>query len=75
MPNHSEYIQQNGPEKSDPRVMVQSEDPPDRILLETKIVKGEEFQKQQGILDRRMILTARANDVSHRNTHSMDRAG
>lgn len=40
---------------------MQSEDQPGRILLETKIVKGDEFQKQQGILDQRMIPTFHTN--------------
>ncbi|TEY41049.1 hypothetical protein BOTCAL_0405g00070 [Botryotinia calthae] len=57
----ADFMVDNGPEKSDPRVMVQSEDQPGRILLETKIVKGDEFQKQQGILDQRMIATFHAN--------------
>ncbi|KAK0665879.1 component of IIS longevity pathway SMK-1-domain-containing protein [Cercophora samala] len=34
----------------EPRVVVQSEDQPDRLLLETKIVKEDGFQKQQGIV-------------------------
>ncbi|KAG4027093.1 hypothetical protein MFRU_033g00630 [Monilinia fructicola] len=46
----ADFMVENGSEKSDPRVMVQSEDQPDRILLETKIVKGDEFQKQQETL-------------------------
>lgn len=36
---------------------MQSEDQPDRILLETKIVKGDEFQKQQGTWDQRIMST------------------
>lgn len=32
----------------DPRVIVESEDHPDRLLLETKICKEDGFQKQQG---------------------------
>ncbi|KAK4193870.1 component of IIS longevity pathway SMK-1-domain-containing protein [Podospora australis] len=34
----------------EPRVIVQSEDQPDRLLLETKIVKDDGFQKQQDTL-------------------------
>lgn len=32
----------------DPRVIVESEDEPERLLLETKIQKEDGFQKQQG---------------------------
>ncbi|GJN69599.1 platinum sensitivity protein [Purpureocillium lilacinum] len=34
--------------RKDPRVIVESEDQPERILLETKILKEDGFQKQQG---------------------------
>lgn len=34
----------------EPRVIVQSEDQPDRLLLETKIIKDDGFQKQQDTL-------------------------
>ncbi|KAK3339382.1 component of IIS longevity pathway SMK-1-domain-containing protein [Neurospora tetraspora] len=39
-------VQENQPKE--PRVIVESEDHPDRLLLETKIVKDDGFQKQQG---------------------------
>ncbi|KAK5421691.1 Platinum sensitivity protein [Exophiala xenobiotica] len=32
----------------EPRIYVESEDQPDRMLLETKIVKDDGYQKQQG---------------------------
>ncbi|KAF4994438.1 hypothetical protein FGRMN_5768 [Fusarium graminum] len=35
--------------RKDPRVVVESEDHPDRLLLETKIQKEDGFQKQQGM--------------------------
>jgi protein phosphatase 4 regulatory subunit 3 len=35
--------------RKDPRVIVESEDHPERLLLETKIQKEDGFQKQQGI--------------------------
>ncbi|PSS12340.1 hypothetical protein M430DRAFT_107331 [Amorphotheca resinae ATCC 22711] len=35
--------------QEEPRVLVQSEDHPDRMLLETRICKEDGFQKQQGI--------------------------
>ncbi|EGZ72573.1 hypothetical protein NEUTE2DRAFT_75952 [Neurospora tetrasperma FGSC 2509] len=41
-------VQENQPKE--PRVIVESEDHPDRLLLETKIVKDDGFQKQQGAL-------------------------
>ncbi|CAH0048613.1 unnamed protein product [Clonostachys solani] len=34
--------------RKDPRVIVESEDQPERLLLETKIQKEDGFQKQQG---------------------------
>jgi protein phosphatase-4 regulatory subunit 3 len=34
--------------RRDPRVIVESEDHPDRLLLETKIQKEDSFQQQQG---------------------------
>ncbi|ESZ90201.1 hypothetical protein SBOR_9410 [Sclerotinia borealis F-4128] len=46
----ADFMVDNGPEKSDPRVIVQSEDQPGCILLETKIVKADEFLKQQETL-------------------------
>ncbi|KAF7856290.1 hypothetical protein EAF04_009818 [Stromatinia cepivora] len=46
----ADFMVDNGPEKSDPTVMVQSEDEPGRILLDTKIVKADGFQKQQETL-------------------------
>jgi hypothetical protein len=33
----------------DPRVVVESEENPERLLLETKICKEDGFQKQQGM--------------------------
>lgn len=34
--------------RKDPRVIVESEDQPERLLLETRIHKEDGFQKQQG---------------------------
>jgi protein phosphatase-4 regulatory subunit 3 len=39
-------VEENQPKE--PRVIVESEDQPGRRLLETKIVKDDGFQKQQG---------------------------
>ncbi|KAJ4416445.1 Platinum sensitivity protein [Neurospora sp. IMI 360204] len=41
-------VQENQPKE--PRVLVESEDHPDRLLLETRIVKDDGFQKQQDTL-------------------------
>ncbi|EDN98233.1 hypothetical protein SS1G_13090 [Sclerotinia sclerotiorum 1980 UF-70] len=60
----ADFMVDNGSEKSDPTVMVQSEDQPGRILLDTKIVKADGFQKQQGILDQRMVTTFHTNGSS-----------
>lgn len=34
--------------QDEPRIYVESEDQPDRMLLETRIVKDDGYQKQQG---------------------------
>jgi hypothetical protein len=49
--------QNNVTRQEEPRVMVQSEDEPDRMLLETKICKEDGFQKQQGICLRCIQIT------------------
>jgi protein phosphatase-4 regulatory subunit 3 len=41
----------------EPRVVVESEDQPNRRLLETKIVKDDGFQKQQGMFDPLQLAT------------------
>jgi hypothetical protein len=35
-------------QQDEPRIYVESEDQPERMLLETKIVKDDGYQKQQG---------------------------
>jgi hypothetical protein len=42
--------------QEEPRVLVQSEDEPDKILLETRICKEDSFQKQQGTEDWQALL-------------------
>ena len=34
--------------QDEPRIFVESEDEPDRVLLETKISRDDSYQKQQG---------------------------
>jgi hypothetical protein len=34
--------------QDEPRIHVESEDQPDRVLLETKIARDDGYQKQQG---------------------------
>lgn len=41
-------VTQGDGEREDPRIVVQSEEAPDRLLLETRICKEDGFQKQQG---------------------------
>ena len=41
---------QNEDGRRDPRVIVESEEQPERLLLETRIIKDDAFQKQQGAL-------------------------
>ena len=38
----------SGKTQDEPRIYVESEDQPDRMLLETRIVKDDGYQKQQG---------------------------
>lgn len=42
-------------QQKDPRLIVESEDQPNRRLLETRIIKDEAFQKQQGMLLPRLL--------------------
>lgn len=37
--------------QKEPRVVVESEDQPERVLLETRICKEDGFHKQQGMSD------------------------
>lgn len=41
-------VQNEANRQEEPRMLVQSEDEPDKILLETRICKEDSFQKQQG---------------------------
>lgn len=47
-------------EQREPRVTVESEDPPHRILLETRVAKGDSFHKQQETL---IVWTEPSNGV------------
>lgn len=46
--NPSCHLSQTEEGRKDPRVLVESEEHPERLLLETKIQKEDGFQKQQG---------------------------
>lgn len=41
-------VQNESNRQDEPRIIVHSEDDPDRILLETRICREDGFQKQQG---------------------------
>lgn len=41
--------QNHATREEEPRVIVHSEDSPERVLLETRICKEDGFQKQQGM--------------------------
>lgn len=41
-------VQNESTRQEEPRVLVHSEDDPERMLLETRICKEDGFQKQQG---------------------------
>ncbi|KAM3084205.1 Platinum sensitivity protein [Clarireedia jacksonii] len=43
----AEFLIDDGATKEGPRVLVESEDKPEELLLDTQIVKGDSFQKQQ----------------------------
>lgn len=42
----------------EPRVLVESEEQPDRLLLETRIYKEDGFQKQGGTLDAAVFVAS-----------------
>lgn len=46
--NQSLTTHQNAEGRKEPKVIVESEDQPERLLLETKIHREDGFQKQQG---------------------------
>lgn len=46
------------PSQNEPRIFVESEDEPDRVLLDTKITKDDEFQKQGSVFLPCLILQA-----------------
>lgn len=52
-------------------MVVESEDNPNRLLLETKICKEDGFQKQQGMSCRRHISTILLTEQC-RNSHCVD---
>ncbi|TEA21751.1 Uncharacterized protein C8034_v005405 [Colletotrichum sidae] len=54
------FVQSEDGQPRDPRVIVESEDQPDRILLETKICKEDGFQKQQETL---IVWTEPSNGI------------
>jgi hypothetical protein len=59
-------------EQDEPRIYVESEDQPERMLLETKIVKDDGYQKQQGQTpDTRVISDNHLTSVC-RHLNSMD---
>jgi protein phosphatase-4 regulatory subunit 3 len=47
--------------RDEPRITVEAEDPPERMLLETKICKEDGFQKQQGTHGKRALMIILAN--------------
>jgi hypothetical protein len=57
--------------REEPRITVEAEDLPERLLLETRISKEDGFQKQQGIQDNALVATLRLIGNS-RYPHSMD---
>ncbi len=74
------YVLVEEGQPKEPRVVVESEDQPNRRLLETKIVKDDGFQKQQGMRSRLLRLNMQllspcpvSNVTCCRNADSMDR--
>lgn len=70
-PSAAQHLDDGQPR--DPRVWVEAEDPPNRLLLETKVAKADTFQKQQGKL--RCPIHTRpfeSNGTFDRNIDSMD---
>ena len=59
--------------QDEPRILVQSEDEPDRLLLETRIGKDDGYQKQQGMMDYVLCAAKVLNSIG-RYTYCLDRA-
>lgn len=62
--------------QEEPRIFVESEDQPNRVLLETKITKDDGYQKQQGLCpasdfwsNKRLLMTV----LRDRNLDRLDR--
>ncbi len=64
----------NGIEQDEPRIYVESEDQPERTLLETKINKDDAFQKQQGGHNIYSSVIAATDTIKNRDAHRVDRA-
>ena len=58
--------------QDEPRIYVESEDEPHRMLLETKISKDDGYQKQQGEW-LELILWKRRPNGENRHPHRVDR--
>ena len=69
----SSRAQNDTSRQEEPRVLVQSEDEPERMLLETRICKEDGFQKQQGTFLPSHLFLARLTLFS-RYSNSMDGA-
>jgi protein phosphatase-4 regulatory subunit 3 len=59
-------------QQDEPRIYVESEDQPERMLLETKIVKDDGYQKQQGQTPDTRVLSDNQFDICCRHVNSMD---
>jgi hypothetical protein len=56
------FLQGNGV-REEPRITVEAEDPPERMLLETKICKEDGFQKQQGAHAKLALVTVPTDNL------------
>lgn len=73
--NHFGALQVEGSQNKEPCVIVESEDQPDRLLLQTKICKEDGFQKQQGMLRNEINITeGKMLTVIDRDLDCVDRA-
>lgn len=58
--------------RDEPKIVVQAEDVPERVLLDTRICKEDGFAKQQGISGRTRVTTNMLT-TSRRDSHRVDR--
>ena len=73
LPADSSRLQNETTRQEEPRLLVHSEDHPDRMLLETRICREDGFQKQQGTYNWQRLDIIWTLTHSTRDPNSVDR--